>query len=76
MVEYSINWLCCKVFHWANFRFGFEEVQIDIEQVLWLANSNQTLPIENEWMVNELTMWYGLKIKKIKNKESIKNNAK
>ena len=28
------------------------------------------------WTVDELTMWYGLKAKKIKNKDPIKNNAK
>ena len=30
---------CCNVFHQANFRFGCEEVQIDIE--FWLAKANQ-----------------------------------
>ena len=28
--------------------FGFEEVQIDVEQVLWLANSNQKLTIDTK----------------------------
>ena len=33
MVDFSINWLY-KVFHQANFRLGFEEIEIDFEQVL------------------------------------------
>ena len=48
MVECSINWQCCKVFHQADFRFGSEEVQIDVEHVLWLANSKQKLPVDTE----------------------------
>ena len=40
---------CCNEFHQANFRFGCEEVQIDIE--FWLANANQKLIIDTErWM--------------------------
>ena len=43
VVVCSINRLCCKVFHQENFRldFDFEEVQINVEEVVWLANSNQ-----------------------------------
>ena len=48
MVECSISWLCCNVFHQVNFRSGFEEVEIDVEQVHWLANSNQNIPIDTE----------------------------
>ena len=33
MVNFSIKWLY-KVFHQVNFGFGFEEVEIDFEQVL------------------------------------------
>ena len=48
MVDCSINWLYWKLFHQENFRFRFEEVQIDIEQVLSLTNSNQKLTIDTE----------------------------
>ena len=37
---------CCNVFHQANFRFGCEEVQIDIE--FWLAKANQKLTIDTD----------------------------
>ena len=30
MVNFSINWLC-KIFHQANFGFGFKEIGIDFE---------------------------------------------
>ena len=39
---------CCKVFDQANFKFGCEEAQIDVEQVLWLTNANQKLTIGTE----------------------------
>ena len=48
MIDFTINWLH-KVFHQANFGFGFEEVEIDFEQVLWLANWHQKLPRDTEW---------------------------
>ena len=41
VIDCSINWLCCKVFHQENFRFDFKEVQINVEQVVLLENSNQ-----------------------------------
>ena len=40
MFEISINWLC-KVFHQASSGFGFKEIGIDFEQVLWLENWHQ-----------------------------------
>ena len=64
---------CCNVFYQANFRFGCEEVQIDIE--FWLAKANQKTH-KRYWAVSELTMWYGLKAREIKNKQPIKNNVK
>ena len=42
MVNFSINWLY-KLIHHANFRFGFQEVEICFEQVLWLENWYQKL---------------------------------
>ena len=48
MVDFSINWLY-KVFHQANFRLGFEEIEIDFEQVLWLENWYQKLTGDTEW---------------------------
>ena len=45
MVDCSINWL----FHQANFRFVFEEAQIDFEQIdIDSQNSNQKLTIDTE----------------------------
>ena len=37
MVDFSINWLC-KVFHQTDFGHSFEEIGINFERVLWLAN--------------------------------------
>ena len=48
MVDFSINWLS-KVFHQANFGLGFKEIEIDFEQVLWLANWHQKLTRGTEW---------------------------
>ena len=40
MVDFCVNWLC-KIFHLENFGLSFKEIEIDFEQVLWLANWHQ-----------------------------------
>ena len=47
MVDFSINWLR-KVSRQKNFKLGFKEVEIDFEQVLWLANWHQKLTRDTE----------------------------
>ena len=64
MVDFSINWLC-KLFHQANFGLSFEEIEIDFEQLLWLANWHQKTD-KGHWTVEGSTMWYSSKDNKIK----------
>ena len=47
MVDFSINWLR-KVSRQKNFKLDFKEVEIDFEQVLWLAKRHQKLTRDTE----------------------------